>query len=69
MRGNVNRVTNLGVNVSIGVALPRTVVIRPLPPDIIRIVPEYRGYDYVVYNDEIIIIEPRTREVVYIIEG
>ena len=28
-----------------------------------------RGYDYVVYNDEIIIIEPSTREVVYIIEG
>jgi hypothetical protein len=67
--GNVNRVSNLNVRVAIGVALPRDVLIRPLPPEIISIVPEYRGYDYVVYNDEIIIIEPSTREVVYIIEG
>ena len=49
--------------------LPRDVVIRPLPPEIITIVPQYRGYDYVVYNEEIIIIEPSTREIVYIIEG
>jgi hypothetical protein len=69
MHGNVNRVSNLNVRVSVGVAIPREVVIRPLPPEIVTIVPEYRGYDYVVYNDEIIIIEPRTREVVYIIEG
>jgi hypothetical protein len=67
--GNVNRVTSLSVRPSIGVALPRDVVIRPLPPEIITLVPEYRGYDYVVYNDEIIIIEPSTREIVYIIEG
>jgi hypothetical protein len=69
MRGNVNRVTNLNVRVAIGTALPREVVIRPLPPEIITIVPQYRGYDYVVYNEEIIIIEPSTREIVYIIEG
>jgi hypothetical protein len=70
LRGsNVNRVSNLNVRVAIGVSLPREVVIRPLPPEIVTLVPEYRGYDYVVYNDEIIIIEPSTREVVYIIEG
>jgi hypothetical protein len=67
--GSVNRVSNLNVHVAIGTALPRDVVIRPLPPEIVTLVPEYRGYDYVVYNDEIIIIEPSTREIVYIIQG
>ncbi len=59
--------SNLSVRVAVGVAIPRDVVIRPLPPEIIEIVPEYRGYDYIVYEDEIIIIQPSTREVVYII--
>ncbi len=70
MRGsNVHRVTNLSIRPAIGVAFPRDVEIRPLPPRIIELVPEYRGYDYVVYNDEVIIIDPSSREIVYIIEG
>ena len=33
-----------------------------------RIVPQYRDYEYVVINDEIAIVDPRSREVVEIIE-
>jgi Protein of unknown function (DUF1236) len=40
---------------------------RPLPPDIVEIVPEYRSYDYVVVRDEIVIVEPRSRKVVEVI--
>ena len=39
----------------------------PLPASIVSIVPEYRGYDYVVVRDEIVIVQPSTRKVVEVI--
>ena len=38
-----------------------------LPASIVSIVPEYRGYDYVVVRDEIVIVQPSTRKVVEVI--
>ncbi len=32
-----------------------------------EIVPQYRGYDYIIVGDEIVIIEPRTMRIVAII--
>jgi hypothetical protein len=53
--------------VNIGQRLPPRVRARPLPPDIVRIAPQYRGYQYTVVEDEIVIVHPRTREVVDVI--
>jgi Protein of unknown function (DUF1236) len=38
-----------------------------LPEEIVRIVPEYRGYEYFLVGDEIVIIDPSTLEIVAII--
>jgi hypothetical protein len=38
-----------------------------LPEEIVRIVPEYRGYEYFLVGDEIVIVDPRTLEIVAII--
>jgi Protein of unknown function (DUF1236) len=38
-----------------------------LPEDVVRIVPEYRGFDYVLVRDQILIIDPDTLEIVAII--
>jgi hypothetical protein len=58
----------IDVNLSVGVAVPRTVTLNPLPPRIIEIVPAYSGYQYFVLADgRIIIVEPATYEVVYIL--
>jgi hypothetical protein len=35
----------------------------------VTIYPEWRGYDYILVGEQIIIIEPRTHEIVYIIEA
>jgi hypothetical protein len=59
---------NVNVNVSVGTNLPTTVVINPLPMTIVELVPEFRGYDYFVMGDEIVIVDPATRQVVEIIE-
>jgi len=47
----------------------RVVVGEPLPPQVqLRPVPRYTEYRYAVVNDRRVIVEPRTRRVVEIIE-
>jgi hypothetical protein len=38
-----------------------------LPEEIVRIVPQYLGFDYFLVEDEIVIVDPRTLEIVAII--
>lgn len=59
---------NINVNVHVGARLPEDVRPMPLPPEVVELAPEYRGYDYVVDNDEIIFVEPTTRRVVGMID-
>lgn len=61
------RVDRVDFNISVGATVPRTVVIRDLPPAIVRIVPRYRGYKYILVEDEIVIIHPRTLRIVAVI--
>lgn len=59
---------DLDIEVNVGVVVPKTVELRPLPPRIIEIVPAYRSYEYFVLADgRIIIVEPGTLKVVYVI--
>ena len=53
--------------VRVGAAVPGRYRFRPLPPEIIDLVPEYEGYDYIVVDDQILILDPDTREVVAVI--
>ena len=47
----------------------RVVVGEPLPPTVVlHPVPNYRAYDYAVVNDRRVIVEPRTRRVVRILD-
>lgn len=59
---------NLDVQVNVGTRLPRGVQARRLPPNIVRIMPQYRDYEYTVINNRVAIIDPRRREVVDILD-
>ena len=60
--------TRINVSVNIGTTIPRSVRLRPLPAAVFGIAPEYRGYNYVVLEDEtIVIVHPRTYVVVDVI--
>ena len=59
--------TSVNLNVNVDEPLPGNVELMPLPASIVSIVPEYRGYDYVVVRDEIVIVQPSTRKVVEVI--
>jgi hypothetical protein len=61
--------TNVNVNVSIGTVLPASVHFYPLPPRIVEIYPEWRGFEVVLIHGRYVIVRPHTREIVYIIES
>ncbi len=64
---HINRVSRADFSVSVGVEVPRHVHLARLPSTIVDIVPEYRDYDYVVVDEEIVIVQPRTHRIVSVI--
>jgi hypothetical protein len=61
-------VDRIDFDIDVGVAVPRTIEVHPLPPRIVRIVPEYEGYLYFILADgRIVIVEPDTLKIVVII--
>jgi hypothetical protein len=65
----VEEVTNVNFNISIGATVPSSVRYHPLPPRIVEIYPEWRGYEFIVVRGKYIILRPQSHEIVYIIEG
>ena len=59
----------LNVTVSVGTRVPDSVHFYPLPAEVFVIYPEWRGYDYILVGDEILVIDPRTHQIVAIIEA
>ncbi len=50
-------------SVAVGSALPSSVTLRTIPSDV-----GVTGYDYAVVNDKTVLVEPRSRKVIQIIE-
>jgi hypothetical protein len=65
----IEETTNVNFNISVGATIPGTVRFHPLPPRIVEIYPEWRGYDVIFVHGQYIIVRPQTHEIVYIIEG
>ena len=60
---------HLNVTVSVGTRVPDSVHFYPLPVEVIVVYPEWRGYDYILVGSEILVIDPRTHEIVAILEA
>jgi hypothetical protein len=60
---------NVNFSVSIGTRVPREVGFHPLPTEIVTIYPEWRGYEYFLVRDQIIVVDPRTLEIVAVLEA
>lgn len=61
--------TRLSVSVSIGTRVPASVHLYPLPVQVIEVYPAWRGFEYILVGDQIVIINPRTHEIVAIVEA
>jgi hypothetical protein len=62
------RATNINFTVNVGTVVPSSVRVVEVPATIVRIHPQWKGYRYFVYNDEIIIVEPRTLKIVAVLD-
>ena len=63
---NVPRVDNINFSISVGTAVPSRVRVVDVPPALIEIYPQWRGHQYFVVRDEIVIVE-RSRKIVAVV--
>src|SRR2546423_1717672 len=61
---NVRPLTNVNFTLAVGTAVPSSVVIQPLPSTIVEILPQYRGFSFFVVQQQIVIVNPRSHQIV-----
>ena len=65
--GDIKHETNVDVNIFVGTRVPRSWAFAPVPIAVIEVVPEYRGYVFAYVEDEYVICDPDTYEVVAVL--
>jgi hypothetical protein len=67
-KGSAPRVGHVDFDVRVGTVIPRQAVhVVPVPETLVRIEPEWRGYLYFVYEDEVVIVNPRDMRIVAVV--
>jgi hypothetical protein len=59
--------TNVNFSINVGTRVPRDVRYYPVPAELVTIYPAWSGYHFILVNDQIVIIDPATFEIVEII--
>jgi hypothetical protein len=66
---HISPVTNINFAVSIGTRVPREVGFHPLPAEIVTYYPDWRGYEFFLVRDQIVVVDPRTLEIVAVLDA
>jgi hypothetical protein len=66
---HVQPTTNVNFSIAVGTRVPRTVRFHPLPTEIVDIYPSWRGYEFFLVRHEIVVVDPRTLEIVAVLEA
>jgi hypothetical protein len=66
---NVRPVSNVDFAISVGARVPRTIHFYTVPVELVHIYPQWRGYDYFLIGDQIIVVDPRTHEIVAVLDA
>ena len=61
---HVQPTTNVNFSISIGTRVPRDVSFHPLPAEVVTYYPEWRGYEFILVNEQIVVVDPGTFEIV-----
>jgi hypothetical protein len=59
--------SDVNFNIAVGTAIPGSVAVYPLPADLIEVVPWFRGYDYILVGDTLLIVDPGSRAIVAVV--
>jgi hypothetical protein len=63
-------VTNVNFSISVGTRVPRSgISFHPLPAEVVTVYPEWRGYEFILVRDQIVVIDPRTLEIVAVLDA
>jgi Protein of unknown function (DUF1236) len=65
---HIQPATNVNFAISVGTRVPREVSFHPLPVEIVTIYPDWRGYEMFLVNDQIVVVNPRTLEIVAVLD-
>lgn len=65
---NVAPATNINFSIAVGTHVPRGMTFHPLPVEIVTIYPRWRGYEFFRVGDEIVVVNPRTMEIVAVLD-
>lgn len=65
--GDIKHETNVDVSISVGTRAPRSWAFVPVPIAVIEVVPEYRGYVFAYVEDEYVVCDPDTYEIVAVL--
>jgi len=66
---HVAPVTNVNFSISVGTRVPRDVTFHRLPAEIVTIYPEWRGYEFILVRDQIVVVDPQTFEIVAVLDA
>jgi hypothetical protein len=66
---NARPMTNVNFSISVGSRVPRSVHFYRMPDEMVYYYPHWRGYDYFLVGDEIFVVNPRTHEIVAILDA
>jgi hypothetical protein len=59
--------THVNFSISVGTRIPHTVHYHTLPAEVVTVYPAWRGYYFILVNNEIVVIDPSSFEIVAII--
>jgi hypothetical protein len=62
-------VTNVNFSISVGTRVPREVGFHPLPTEIVTIYPEWRGYEFILVGEQIVVVDPSTFQIVAVLDA
>jgi hypothetical protein len=63
-RQKAQKVTNVDFSLAVGTVVPRTVRLRALSAELVAFVPQYSGYSYFLVEEQIVIVDPGSLEIV-----
>jgi hypothetical protein len=63
------RVGRVGFALNVGTVVPRNMHFATLPPRVVKLMPRYRGFKYIVVKDKIVVVDPRTYRIVAVIRA
>ncbi len=62
------RVTSVDFDVTVGTVIPRSRIhVIPVPETLVRIEPDWRGFLYFVYADDLVIVNPHNMKIVAVV--